>query len=430
MCKEIRLDGSEGAKKKADGDEDDEVEDAAPRNLNKEVLANVQKNDICDTIIPICSKMRKVLHRHRKLTSRLYCFVRELVRDYKSEIDHIFRDDKQFGQEILHEINHTTKGQEDEDYPEEGYSEPNAEVIQAEVRNSIANTTRKLPKRKSDEHAADKDPKKRKSGESLEMETSQDNADQEVNDLRDLIEDIGQGESAIAAAAQAAQFENSQVMLKELRVVINNIDRLNCEQNERNNHKSPDGPSSQGPRSEQDLEELHEVMSNLNKLSCEKNSSETQNSVEEKSLGAKSGKTRLVRGRSESKEKSQDCSEKGNKIEKPIEKRRTLRERTERSSSSSLEDKTPQEEGSKVLRKRRNRTAMSTDSEDLEMEIGDTFGPMPMPPPARPARPSRRNPLTPTVPSRKLPLFSSTPLIANQKRFEATDISPVVDTTE
>lgn len=137
LTKEIRIEYSELVQKNnEDGEEDDEQKQNPLYKLGKQVFSAARKKEIIDTIIPICCKLKKKLHQENsKLLPYLHKFVREIVKDYKDEIGEMFKEDKQFGIEIMHELENAANNEEvDEAEEEEDEEAPvNEEAIQVHI---------------------------------------------------------------------------------------------------------------------------------------------------------------------------------------------------------------------------------------------------------------------------------------------------------
>ncbi|KAK6627283.1 hypothetical protein RUM44_009760 [Polyplax serrata] len=125
---EIKLEYNDLVKgKNDDGEEEDDQKQMPLCKLVKQMFTAVQKKEIIETIIPICCKLKKkLLLDNKRLLPYLRKFIRELVKDYKSEINEIFKEDKQFGIEILHELNTTRSdnGENEDDDDDRGYVQP------------------------------------------------------------------------------------------------------------------------------------------------------------------------------------------------------------------------------------------------------------------------------------------------------------------
>lgn len=106
--------------KNDDGEEEEEQKQLPICKLVKHVFSAVHKKEIIETIIPICCKLKKkLLAENKKLMPHLHKFIRELVKDYKSEINELFKEDKQFGIEILHELDKSAIEVEEEEEEDE-----------------------------------------------------------------------------------------------------------------------------------------------------------------------------------------------------------------------------------------------------------------------------------------------------------------------
>lgn len=120
---EIKIEYNDLVKGKSEeGEEDDDQKQMPLCKLVKQVFTAVQKKEIIETIIPICCKLKKkLLAENKKLLPFLRKFIRELVKDYKSEINEIFKEDKQFAIEILHEIDKSTNSEVPEEDDNEAF---------------------------------------------------------------------------------------------------------------------------------------------------------------------------------------------------------------------------------------------------------------------------------------------------------------------
>lgn len=118
---EIKIECNDLVKNKNDEGEEEDYQKQMPLcKLVKQMLTAVQKKEIIETIIPICCKLKKkLLSENKKLLPYLRKFIRELVKDYKSEFNEIFKEDKQFGIEILHELDSTKNSEVSEDENQE-----------------------------------------------------------------------------------------------------------------------------------------------------------------------------------------------------------------------------------------------------------------------------------------------------------------------
>lgn len=119
--KEIKIEYGELVKKKnEDGEEEEDQKQNPIYKLGKQMFSAVHKKEIIETIVPICCKLKKKLvAEKKKLLCLLYKFVRDLVKEYKDEMTEIFKEDKQFGKEILYEIENMANMEEESDNEED-----------------------------------------------------------------------------------------------------------------------------------------------------------------------------------------------------------------------------------------------------------------------------------------------------------------------
>lgn len=157
----------EVSKNKEDREEENENED-----VRATIIVALFETKMLPLVVSLCSKVKKVLSKHRNLSVLLYAFLRELLRDYKNDLMLLFPDDRQFGEEIAHEIK--TKPRDLNpvlDAPrEEGPSKPNPEAVVAEVRQELESASQH--KRKSTENANATVSKKAKSNDDVMNELS------------------------------------------------------------------------------------------------------------------------------------------------------------------------------------------------------------------------------------------------------------------
>lgn len=152
----------DGSKNKDDREEDGESED-----LRAVAAVECLHEKLLQIIVTLCSKMRRVIAKNRNQTVLLYSFLRELLRDTKCNLMELFKEDQQFGEEIAHEIKTKPRNEIDMLFvpqQQEEVNQVNPEVVEAEVRQEIASTS-KIQKRKSVDRVNGTNAKRAKAGD-------------------------------------------------------------------------------------------------------------------------------------------------------------------------------------------------------------------------------------------------------------------------